>query len=220
MTAEGQEIAADGLHVQGQVPGALRRVDHRHHPVPAGAGAQVGDRVDHGHGVGDVGQGEQPDAVGEQRINMFKVERAFVPGDRDVNQPCPRAFGHHLPRDEVAVVLEFAEEDGVAGLEVIEGPGLGDEVDAFGGAAGENDFLRVTGVEESGGPFASGLVGAGGPVAQRVDAAMDVGVVALVVVEQGVQDGTRFLAGRGVVKIDQRMAVDFLIQDREVPANL
>src|SRR5437867_9098941 len=44
------------------------------------------------------------------------------------------------------------------------------------------------------------------------------GVVVLVIADEGVDDLARFLAGGGVVEIDQRVAVDLLIQDREVAA--
>jgi hypothetical protein len=57
-----------------------------------------------------------------------------------------------------------------------------------------------------------------GAHAQLVDAAMDVGVVALVVIDQRLNHRARFLRRGGVVEIDQRLAVDFLVQDREVRA--
>jgi hypothetical protein len=46
------------------------------------------------------------------------------------------------------VVLHFREQDDVAGLEIFRAPGTGDEIDAFGGAAGENDFVGAAGVDE------------------------------------------------------------------------
>ena len=71
-------------------------------------------------------------------------------------------------------MLHFREQNRVAGLEVFRAPGVGDQVDAFGRAARENDFGGFAGVEETGGAVAGGLEGHGGAAAQFVDAAMDV----------------------------------------------
>ena len=94
----------------------------------------------------------------------------------------------------------------------------GDEIDAFGGAAREDDFVGAAGVEEFRGAGAGGFEGGGGAIAQFVDAAMDVGVVVLVVMTQRVDDGARFLRCGGVVEIDQRLAVDLLVENREIRA--
>ena len=68
--------------------------------------------------------------------------------------------------------------------------------------------------------FCAGLlVVAGGPFAEQVDGAMDVGVVVAVVVLQGVEHGLRLLRGGRVVEVDERFAVDLLTQDREVLAD-
>ena len=67
-------------------------------------------------------------------------------------------------------------------------PAVGDEVDRFGRVAGEDDLARVRSVEETGDLAACLIVGDGGTLGQAVDAAMDVGVVLLVEVADGVDD--------------------------------
>ena len=52
-----------------------------------------------------------------------------------------------------------------------------------------------------------------------MDAAMDVGVVVLVVVLSASRTARGFCVGGGVVEIDQRLAVDLLLQDRKVVAD-
>ena len=47
---------------------------------------------------------------------------------------------------------------------------------------------------------------------------MDVGVVALVETAQRVDDGARFLARGRVVEIEQRLAVNLLVKNREILA--
>ena len=109
------------------------------------------------------------------------------------------------------------DDDLVAGLQVLAAPGLGDEVDAFGGAADEDDLARLRRVEEALDLDAGLFVGRGGALAQHVDAAMDVGVVDFVEVSNGVEDREGLLRGGRVVEVDQRLAVDLLPQDRESP---
>ena len=94
--------------------------------------------------------------------------------------------------------------------------GLRDEIDALGGAAREDDFVRAAGVDELGGARPRGLEGGGGAIAQFVNAAMDIGVVVLVVMAQGIEHRARLLRGGGVVEVDQGLAVHLLIEDRKV----
>jgi hypothetical protein len=51
-------------------------------------------------------------------------------------------------------MLQFRKKNLVARLEVRESPGVGDEIDSFGGATREDDFLRGAGVDEPGGALA------------------------------------------------------------------
>ena len=101
-------------------------------------------------------------------------------------------------------------------FEMCERPGERDEVDAFGSTASENDFLRGAGVDKLRGAFARGFVGAGCAVAQFVDAAVDVCIIVFVVADDGIDDLPGFLAARRAVEVNERVAIDFLIEDREV----
>ena len=56
-------------------------------------------------------------------------------------------------------------------------------------------------------------------LADRVDAAMDVGVVLAVVVGDGIDDDARLLAGRRRVEVDEAVAVHLLVEDREILAH-
>src|SRR5262249_40906923 len=87
-------------------------------------------------------------------------------------------------------------------------------------AAGEDDLLASASVEEPCGAFASGFVGISGAIAQFVNAPVDVGVVAFVITEDGVKDGPGLLRRGGVVEVNEGVAVDFLIEDREVGSEI
>ena len=78
-------------------------------------------------------------------------------------------------------MLGDGDQDLVALFEVGKAPGPGDQVDAFGGVAGENDFLRAVGVQEGADLFPRPLVAGGGLLGQVVKAPQGVGVIALVV---------------------------------------
>ncbi len=219
VSGNGEEIAADLLDVERAVSGALGGVDEGDDVFFAGFAAEFGGGIDGAEGVGNVGEGEDFGG-GELLVEAGEIEEAFVAGDGDEIQFRAGALGEELPRDDVAVVLHFGEEDGVAGLEEGVAPGAGEEVYGFGGAAGEDDFAGGGGVEELGGAFAGGFVGDGGAVAEGVDAAVDVAVVVFVVVAEGVDDLAGFLGGGGAVEVDERVFVDLLVEDREIVADV
>jgi hypothetical protein len=128
-------------------------------------------------------------------------------------------FAQHLPGHDVGVVLHVRDDHLVPFPE--EGPavGGGDQVDGLGGAPGEDDLVVAAGVDEAGDLLAPGLEAVGGPLAQVVQAPVDVGVIGLVGLAHGVDDLARFLGTGRVVEVDQRPPVDRLLQDREVGAH-
>ncbi len=152
----------------------------------------------------------------EQFVELRQIEHAAVTEDGDVDELRAGAPGELLPRDEVGVVLQFGEQDFVAGLDVPVAPGGGDEVDGFGRAAREDDLGRLCRVDEPGGAFAGALVGGGGAVAQFVDAAVDVAVVVLVVAADRVDHRARLLAAGPAVEVDERFAVNLLVENGKV----
>ena len=92
----------------------------------------------------------------------------------------------------------------------------GHQIDALGGVADEDDLARVRGPDEALDLAAGRVVAGGGALAQVVDAAVDVGVVALVDGGQRVDDLARLLRAGGAVEIDQRAAMRLGPQDREL----
>ena len=71
------------------------------------------------------------------------------------------------------MVLEAGDDDLIAFAEVPAAPSLGDQVDAFSGAAGENNFVGVAGVDEVRGAFAGGFESFSGALAQGMMMPMD-----------------------------------------------
>jgi len=58
VAGEGEEIAADGLHIHGQVAGALGTIHEGYNAAFPRAGAELGDGIHGAHGVGDVHHGK------------------------------------------------------------------------------------------------------------------------------------------------------------------
>ena len=94
--------------------------------------------------------------------------------------------------------------------------GGGEEVDAFRGAAGEDDFVRTAGVDELAHCFAGGFMQFGGLLGKEMHAAMHVGIDGVVLVGDGVYHATGLLGSGAVIEIDQRLAIDFTGKDGEV----
>ena len=98
-------------------------------------------------------------------------------------------------------------------FDVCVAPAAGDQVDAGGRAGGEDDFAGVLGADEVADFFAGFFVLLGAAFAERVDAAVDVGVVALVHAAEDVDHLPRALGAGGVVEKDERViAVDVLLR--------
>ena len=94
-------------------------------------------------------------------------------------------LAHHLPGHDVGVVLERGDQDLVAGLEARPRVGLRDQVDRLGSAAHEDDLARRARIDEAPHALARALEGGRRRLAQRVHAAMHVGVrVRLVVLDR------------------------------------
>jgi hypothetical protein len=77
------------------------------------------------------------------------------------------------------------------------------EVNAFRRAMREDDFVRVLGPEEHAGRLADAVIRLGRPLAQPMNAAMDVRVLLGVVARGRVDHDLRLLAGRRIVEINQ-----------------
>src|SRR5829696_7957783 len=107
----------------------------------------------------------------------------------------------------------------VAFAQVLAPPGVGDKVYGFGRAAGEDKAPDVRRAQKPSHLLAGAFVEGRGLLGQTVDTAVDVGVVLLVVLVEGVQHLPRFLGGRGVVEVDKLLFAHPTIQDGKISAH-
>jgi hypothetical protein len=122
------------------------------------------------------------------------------------------SLAHDLPRHDVGVVLHGRDHHLVAGGEAGAAIGVSHQVDRLRDAPHEYHLVRLCRIDEAlqlhPGPFKR----FGGLLAQLVHAAVNVGVVPLVVLLERIHHGAWLLRGRGVVEVRQRLPVPLLLQ--------
>jgi len=117
------------------------------------------------------------------------------------------------------MVFQNGQDDLVARLKVRPAPAGGDQIDAFGRTANEDDLFLVRRVQECPGLPARVFHGIGGDLAHVVDAAMHVRIARFIGFRYLIDDGTRLLRAGTVVEIDKWFAVHLFRQNREIGAN-
>ena len=197
-------------------PPARRRAAPGRHAL--GDRNELLDRYDRAERIRDVSKRQQFRPWTDQLFERLEVDFTGL-RDRDDLERRARLLAQQLPGHDVRVMLERGNQNLIAGLKLRSCKALRDEVDAFGRAAHEYDFLRVARIDEAPDVFASAFEGVSCALTQRMNAAMHVRVIVLVVVRYRIDDRARALARRGVVEIDERLAVDLLRQNRKVAPN-
>jgi hypothetical protein len=153
--------------------------------------------------------------VAEEPLVLLEDHLAPIVDRRDA-QPGPLLDAEELPGDDVGVVLEPRDDDLVALADVAAAPALRDEVDALGRAAHEDNLLGRRRVEEAADLVASALVGVGRARSEGMRRAVHVGVLALVVIGDAIDDRLRLLRGCGVVEPYEPSPVHTLLQDGKI----
>ncbi len=210
------EIAIQCLHIDFEVRHGLGPIDQYRNAPGMRQFDQVPHRVDRAKGVGEMGHCNQPGAGAKQALEFFQQQFARVV-DRRHPQDGTRALARQLPRHDIGMVLHRADQDLVAGPQALSVTGR-HQVDRLRGATHEHDLLAPGRMDQALHRVARRLVGIGRALAQGVHATMDVGIERGVVMCLAVDHALWLLAGGCVVQIDQRLAVDRLPQDGEIPA--
>ena len=117
-------------------------------------------------------------------------------------------------------MLHFRQEDDVTRFEVFIAPSICHEVNAVGRPSGEDDFPCFGGIEKFGATFPGRFVGERRSHRKRVDAAVNIGIIALVIIYQSIDDALGFLRRGGIIKVDERLTVNLLVKDREISAKI
>ncbi len=215
MTGEAVEVAAQRLHVDRRVRDGLRAIEQHRHAMLFGDLDELLDRHDGAQRIGNMRQREQARARADELLEFVEVDDALLV-DRNDLQHRADLLAQQLPRHDVGVMFEGADQDLIAGLEAGAQEALRDQVHCFGRAANEDDLFRVARIDEATNRLACAFISVGRALAQRVNATMHVGMIVLVVTRDRLDDGLRPLTRRRVVQIHQRFAVHRLMQDGKV----
>ena len=215
---EDVEVAAQLRHVDRQVRDCLGAVDQHQRAGGVCAIDHLAHADDGADAVRDVGEGDQLRPRAQEHLVDVETEPARLVDGHELQVPVA-LLGQHLPGDEVGVVLQLGQDDGVGAPDVAAAPGVGDQVDRLGGVAGEDDLARARRADEVGDLRAGRLVGRGRLLGDGVDAAVDVGRIAAVVVVDRVDHLPRLLAGGGRVEVGEGPTPEVALEDREVGAD-
>jgi hypothetical protein len=144
------------------------------------------------------------------------IDVPFVTFDREVLQSGAGFACDDLPRNQIGMMLHLGDQNRIAGPEMRATPGARYEIDPFGRSASKNDRIRRSGSQVCGNRGPRFFVEFRGSSAQLVNSAVNIGMVLPIVPANFIDHAIRVLSRRGVVQIDQTMAVYLLIQNRKV----
>ena len=135
----------------------LRPIYQHRHAMTVCPTNDLGNWVHRSQDIAHVSDADQSGARGEQCLHLFEKQFSAVV-DGNHFQGDSAACGLQLPRHNVAMVFHCRDDHLVAGLHQGLAKRGGDEVDALGGAAGKDDFVCGTGVDESPNGLSGGLM--------------------------------------------------------------
>ena len=142
VAGEGVEVAAERAHVHLHVRCTLRAIHEQQRTRAVHLFGDLRDRVDRAERVGHVLKRNEPRLLVQQRIELVEAVPPLVI-DVDVADACADALREHLPGHEVGMVLENADDDLIAGLDVLDAPRARDQVHALGRAAHPYDLAGI-----------------------------------------------------------------------------
>jgi hypothetical protein len=209
------EVRAERAHVDRAVRHGLGAVDEHHGAVRMGGLNDAFDRQHRAERVGDVRHGHQARARRQQLRERIELEFTAAVDGRHLERAAG-LLAHHLPGDDVGVVLECGDEDLIAGAEAWPRVRLRDQIDALGGAAREDDLARRAGIDEAAHTLARTLERGRRRLAQGMHAAVHVGVRVHLVVVHRADHLQRALRGGGAVQVHQGMPVHAGAEDGKV----
>ena len=155
---------------------------------------------------------------GAQRLLEGLERQVALLVDVDPLQHRPAPLAQEVPGHDVGVVLHDGEHDLVALVEAL-AECRGDQVDRLGRRFGEDDLVRRARVEEAAHQFARAFIRIGRSIGEVMQPAMHVGIFAVGHLRHAVDHGPRLLRRGRIVQIDERLAVDLQVENREVRAD-
>ena len=188
MTAERVEIHIKRLHIDSEMRNTLRAIHQNQRADFVRGVGELPDWIDRAQHVRALRDGDEFCA----RIHLRYGECA-VGIQIDTLDNCTGRGGDLIPRHDIAVVFHPSDEDFVAGFDIRSRPRIGDEVDGFGGSTRENNGLWCRCVDEFCDSLTGEFVFTSRTFGKGVNAPVNIGVIAPVVIVHRVNDLPGFL---------------------------
>ncbi len=215
VTREGVEVATQRAHVDLGMGDRLRAVDE-HHRANFVCGVDYALHGEHGtERIRDLSDRHEHRA-GAQQAEEFIEHELAAQVDRSDLECAACLLAQHLPGNDVGVMLQARDQDFIAGLEARPAISLRDQVDGFRRAADKDDLACGARIDELPDALAGAFERLGRCLAERVDAAVDVGMRVGFVVLDRTQHRKRPLRRGCAIQVNERPAVDTARQDRKV----
>ena len=213
-----KKINTESAHIQRLMRQALTSIEEHFRALLPGQGHHLRNGIAAAEGVADVHQCNQPGALVELGAQILQIQAAGF-SETHMAQHTTGALRQQLPGHQVAVVLHHGEEHFIALAEIGISPGASHKVDRLTGIAREDDLAGAGGGNETRCGRARRLKRFGRPGAELMGAAVHIGVISAVVMLKRFEHHPGFLAGGGVIEIDQGRPIrGGLGQDREIGA--
>ena len=175
-------------------------------------------RVDGSEGIRDVAHGDELGSPVQQLFKLVELHLAAVIDGNDTQHRL-LLLAKHLPGHDVRVMLQGRNDDLISSADVRSSIGLRYQVNPFRRAADEDDLPRISRVQKPLHLAPRRFIRLGGPFTQLMHAPVDIGVVHQVEMRERLNDAFRLLARRRVVKIDERLAMHLLRENRKLLPN-
>ena len=176
-------------------------------------------RIDYAEDIGNLGNAQKARAVRHQPVEKIDPQMPVV-RDRQNLQLRSLARTHHLPGNDIGVMLAFRDYDLISRTDKSFSEAEGDKVDGSGRTRSENDLLPAPGIEEIFHGIAGRLILIRGLRGDEVNGPVKIGVAMLRKVRPFVYDGAGTLDRGRIVEIDKRLAINLAGKGRELCSEL
>ena len=197
---------------------ALRAIDQNRNAALMRNAADFLDGNNRSQRIRHMRDGDQLRLFRQRLFEGFDMEGPIVI-DRNPDELRTLPLADEMPRHDIGVMLHDRQNDLVALADMRHPPAIGDRVDRFRRGLREDDLVHRTSIQEPAHLLARRLVSLRRRIRQEMQPAMDVGIFVTIGMRDRIDHGLRLLGRSAVVEIDERLAIDFTRQDREVPAN-
>ena len=195
----------------------LRAIDQHRHAVFMRNRDHFADRRDRAQCVRNMGHRHELRIRVEQLAIVLDQQFATVIDGHHANLRAP-LFRDHLPGHDVRVMLQRGQDDLVAGIEELPAVTLRHQIDAVGGAAGENALTRFGGIDEGLHLVPCLFIFSRRGFRQVMHRAVNIGVLRAAVFHPALDDRLRHLTGGCIIQENQWLAIDLQAQDRKLAA--